>query len=72
MARIGDFVIVDPTKEEQACMDARITITTNSEGNICALQKGGDDGFTADQLLQCAQTALSVGTKIRKQIDQLM
>ena len=72
MARIGDFVIVDPTKEEQACMDARITITTNSEGNICALQKGGDDGFTADQLLQCAQTALSVGTKIRKRFEQLM
>ncbi len=71
MARIGDFVIVDPTKEEQACMDARITITTNSEGNICALQKGGNDGFTADQLLQCAQTALSVGTKIRKQFEQL-
>ena len=71
MARIGDFVIVDPTKEEEACMDARITITTNSAGNICALQKGGDDGFTADQLLQCAQTALTVGTKIRKQFEQL-
>ena len=72
MARIGDFVIVDPTKEEEACMDARITITTNSEGNICALQKGGDDGFTVEQLLQCSQMALSVGTKIRNQFKQLM
>jgi len=72
MARIGDYIIVDPTKEEEACMDARITITTNSDGNICALQKGGNDGFTADQLLQCSQTALSVGTKIRTQLKQLM
>jgi exosome complex component RRP42 len=72
MARIGDYIIVDPTKEEEACMDARITITTNSEGNICALQKGGNDGFTVDQLLQCSQTALSVGTKIRDQFKQLM
>ncbi len=71
MARIGDYIVVDPTNEEQACMDARITITTNSEGNICALQKGGVDGFTADQLIQCSQTALSVGTKIRKQFEQL-
>jgi exosome complex component RRP42 len=72
MARIGDYIVVDPTKEEQACMDARITITTNSEGNICALQKGGDDGFTVDQLLQCSQIALSLGTKIRKQFEQLI
>lgn len=71
MARIGDYIVVDPTKEEEVCMDARITITTNSEGNICALQKGGDDGFTVDQLLQCSQLALSVGAKVRKQFEQL-
>jgi exosome complex component RRP42 len=72
MARIGDYIIVDPTKDEEACMDARITITTNSAGNICALQKGGEDGFTVDQLLKCSEMALSVGTKIRKKLEQLM
>ncbi|MDE1726301.1 MAG: exosome complex protein Rrp42 [Thaumarchaeota archaeon] len=72
MARIGDYIIVDPTKEEEACMDARITITTNSAGNICALQKGGSDGFSVDQLLKCSEIALSVGTKIRKKFEQLM
>src|SRR5579872_4518587 len=54
MARIGDYIIVDPTKDEEACMDARITITTNSAGNICALQKGGEDGFSVDQLFKCS------------------
>ncbi len=72
MARIGDYIIVDPSKEEEMCMDARITITTNSTGNICALQKGGNDGFSVDQLLKCSEMALSVGTKIRKQLEQLM
>ncbi len=72
MARIGDYIVVDPSKEEEACMDARITITTNSEGNICALQKGGDDGFSVDQLLKCSEMALAVGTKIRKRFEQLM
>jgi exosome complex component RRP42 len=71
MARIGDYVIVDPSRDEESCMDARITITTNSDGNICAVQKGGSDGFTAEQLIQCAETALSVGRKIRKQLEQL-
>jgi exosome complex component RRP42 len=72
MARIGDYVIVDPTKDEESCMDARITITTNSDGNICAVQKGGSDGFTAEQIIRCSETALSVGRKIRKQFEQLM
>ncbi len=72
MARIGDYIVVDPTKDEEACMDARITITTNSEGNICALQKGGNDGFSVEQLTKCSEMALSVGTKIRKKFEQLM
>ena len=72
MARIGDYIIVDPSKEEEACMDARITITTNSAGNICALQKGGEDGFSVEQLVKCSELALSVGTKIRKKFEQLM
>ncbi|MFZ1076129.1 MAG: exosome complex protein Rrp42 [Nitrosotalea sp.] len=71
MARIGDYIIVDPTKDEETCMDARITITTNSAGNICALQKGGGDGFSVDQLIKCSEIALSVGTKIRKKLEQL-
>ncbi|HXU96432.1 MAG TPA: exosome complex protein Rrp42 [Candidatus Nitrosotalea sp.] len=71
MARIGDYIIVDPTKDEESCMDARITITTNSDGNICAVQKGGSDGFTAEQLVHCSEISLSVGRKIRKQFEQL-
>ena len=72
MARMGDHIIVDPTADEEACMDARITITTNSEGNICALQKGGSNGFTVDQLVKCSEIALPMGTKIRKQFEHLM
>ena len=70
MGRIGDFVIVDPNADEWACMDARVTITTNSDGNICALQKGGKDGFTADQLIKCSETSISIGSKVRDIIKQ--
>jgi len=72
MARIGDNIIVDPSSDEEACMDARLTITTNTEGNICAIQKGGIDGFTLEQVIRCSEIALSVGTKIRKQLEKLM
>ncbi len=69
MARIGEHIIVDPNSDEWACMNARITITTNSDENICALQKGGSDGFTFEQLIKCSELAISTGSKIRKQLE---
>lgn len=66
MARIGDHILVDPNADEWDCMDARITITTDSDGNICALQKGGHDGFTHEDLVRCAKMSVATGSKIRE------
>jgi exosome complex component RRP42 len=52
-------------------MDARITITTNSAGNICAIQKGGNDGFTPEQLIKCGQISIATGAKIRETIKKV-
>lgn len=70
MAKIGSHIIVDPNSDEWECMDARITITTDSNGNICALQKGGINGFTVDELIKCGEISVKVGTKIRETIKQ--
>jgi len=66
MGKIGNHIIVDPNGDEWNSMDARITITTNSDGNICALQKGGNDGFTQEEIVQCGETSVRVGAKIRE------
>jgi exosome complex component RRP42 len=70
MGRIGEFIIVDPNIDEWGCLDARITITTNSDGNIVALQKGGSDGFTLEQLVKCSELSIAVGKKIREIVKQ--
>ena len=70
MGRIGEFIIVDPNLDEWGCLDARITITTNSDGNIVALQKGGADGFSLDQLVTCSELSISIGKKTREIIKQ--
>ena len=69
MGRIGEHIVVDPNADEWTCLDARLTITTNSDGNICALQKGGRDGFTPEQLNECAETAISVGARVRPKLE---
>ena len=66
MGRIGNHILVDPNGDEWASMDARITITSDSNGNIVALQKGGSDGFTQDQINQCGEMSVRVGAKIRE------
>ena len=41
-------------------------ITSDSDGNICALQKGGSDGFTLEEMHQCGDISVRVGAKIRE------
>ncbi len=69
-ARIGDHVLIDQGPEEEACMDARITITTNEEG-FCAVQKGFTGSFTVDQLKKAAQSARVKGEEVRARLKEL-
>ncbi|MCA9812647.1 MAG: exosome complex protein Rrp42 [Nitrosarchaeum sp.] len=71
MGKIGNHIIVDPNADEWDIMDARITITTDSDGNICALQKGGDEGFSLDELLKCGEISIKVGSQIREKLKQV-
>lgn len=65
-AKINDKLIVDPWLEEEQVMDARITITTDKDGNICALQKGGYGCFTTEEILEAAKIAKEKAEELRK------
>ncbi|RNJ76951.1 MAG: exosome complex protein Rrp42 [Nitrosopumilus sp. D6] len=71
MGRIGSHIIVDPDGDEWDILDARITITTDSDGNICALQKGGSDGFTLEEIDRCGELSVKVGAKVREMLKAL-
>jgi exosome complex component RRP42 len=64
-ARIGDTLLVDPTPEEEAVMEARITLVSDDRGNICAGQKGLPGTLTTEQALQATNTAKLKGEIIR-------
>jgi len=69
--RIGDSVLLDPAMEEEACMDARLTITTQSDGDFVALQKGFAGPFTISQILQSTEIARVKGEEIRSKMKGL-
>jgi exosome complex component RRP42 len=70
--RIAQSVILDPTAEEEACMDARITITTNSNGDFTAIQKGSTGAFTVEQLKKAAGVARIKGENVRAKLQELI
>lgn len=65
-AKINDTLIMDPRFEEEQAMDARLTITTDKDGNVCSIQKGGNGYFTAQQILDSAKAAREKGIELRK------
>jgi exosome complex component RRP42 len=69
--RIGESVLLDPTTEEEACMDARITMTTQSDGNIVAVQKGFTGPFSINQIVQFSEIARIKGEEMRSKIKEL-
>ncbi len=65
-AKINDSLIVDPGFEEEQAMEARLTITIEKDGNVCASQKGGNGYFTAQQILEAAKVAREKSIELRK------
>jgi len=64
--KIADSLFADPTSEEEEASTARLTVGTKDNGNICALQKGGVEGFTNKQLEQMFEKSIEVGKQLRK------
>ncbi|MCL2785821.1 MAG: exosome complex protein Rrp42 [Methanomassiliicoccaceae archaeon] len=65
-AKIGNTLILDPNFDEEQISSARLTITTDDDGNYRAMQKGGDGSITLDELTQCLDMAVEKGREIRK------
>jgi len=65
-AKIKDKLVVDPWLEEENVMDARLTITLEMEGKICALQKGESGHFTPKQILEAVKIASEKSEELRK------
>jgi exosome complex component RRP42 len=67
-AKINDKLAVDPWLEEEQVMDARLTMTIEKDGKICAIQKGGTGTFNIEQIMEVAKIAAEKASEIRKTV----
>jgi len=65
-AKFNDKLVVDPGLEEEQVMDARLTMTIEKDGKVCAVQKGGDGYFTAQQIFEAGKIAREKAVELRK------
>ncbi len=68
VAKIKDEIIVDPCLVEENSMDARFSISTLENGNICAMQKGGSGTLTKEDLLRAQELAQEKSEELRKKV----
>jgi len=64
--KIGDHFIVDPTTEEEQIYDARLSVATTEEDELCALQKGGDEPLTVEEIQKMVDIAVGKTKDLRK------
>ncbi|CAN8254123.1 unnamed protein product [Cochlearia groenlandica] len=55
----GNIVVMDPTYVEEAVMCGRMTVIVNADGDICAIQKPGEEGVNQSVILHCLRLASS-------------
>jgi exosome complex component RRP42 len=68
LAKINGHLVVDPDVEEEDAMSCRITISTNSEGNVCAIQKGGSSDLSMEEFEKAMELSLRKGKELRKHL----
>ncbi|XP_009801035.1 exosome complex component RRP45A-like isoform X2 [Nicotiana sylvestris] len=57
-AFIGDEnLVIDPTHHEEAVMGGRMSVTLNTNGEVCAFQKPGGQGTMQSVVMQCLRIA---------------
>ena len=65
-AKIKETLIMDPSLEDEQVMDARLTVTIEKDGNICAMQKGRPGYFSVQQIIEAVKTAQGKAEELRK------
>ncbi|XP_073013908.1 exosome complex component RRP45A-like [Typha latifolia] len=69
----GSYMVIDPTFKEEAAMCGKMTATMNSNGDVCAIQKAGEEGVLSSVIMQCLRIAsvkaTDITSKIRTAVD---
>ena len=64
--KVGDKFFVDPLSDEEKVIEARITVAVTEKGTICALQKGGAEPLSMEDIDAMIEIAQKLAPTLRK------
>ena len=66
--KIGDTLVVDPIREEENETDARLTVCSEEDGTLCALQKGGSAPLSVDEISKIVDITAANAKQLREKL----
>jgi exosome complex component RRP42 len=65
VVKIENSILFDPTLDEEKVAEARLTVTTDENGDLRAMQKGLPGAFTLDEVKQVINASLRISKDLR-------
>jgi len=66
--KFNDVILIDPSLDEEEIAEARLTVATDKNGDIRAMQKGLNGSFTTDEVKKVIKASIDNGKKILEQL----
>jgi exosome complex component RRP42 len=64
--QIENSILFDPTLDEEKVAEARLTVTTDENGDLRAMQKGLEGSLTLEQVRKIIETSQRLSKNLRK------
>lgn len=68
--KVNGALLIDPTIEEENSYEARLTVATDSDGTISAMQKGGKMPLTIEEVGQIIDLAVDRAGFLREELNK--
>ncbi|MCG7852845.1 MAG: exosome complex protein Rrp42 [Methanosarcinaceae archaeon] len=66
LVNIGGEMMVDPVRNEEDICETKLTVVSNQDGSICAMQKSGEGVLSVEQILLAVDIACKKAAEIRE------
>ncbi len=66
LAKIGSKLMVDPSLDEEAVCETKLTVVSSSDGSIAGMQKMGSASFTEAEVLEAIDMAREKAAELRE------
>jgi len=66
--KVGKHLVLDVDRNEEEAVETRLSVSVSEKGNVHAMQKGGETGFSLEETDKAIGMAIDAVAKLRKDL----